>query len=144
MNAALYGGAAGGVAAGLYAFLCAKLVSGIEYFLDITDFDKKLEHADMVITAEGSLDEQTLQGKGPFGVARRAKNKDLPVVGFAGKIPTIIPEDLKKYFDYILSINPGPLNLEEALQSTAENLTKTTRNFANELSVKRQVKKNER
>jgi len=143
MNAALYGGAAGGVAAGLYAFLHARLVSGIEYFLDITGFDKQLEKAEMVITAEGSLDEQTLQGKGPFGVARRAKEKDIPVVAMAGKIPSVIPGDLRKYFDYILSINDGPVDPVQALKSTAENLTRTSRHFANELFANQEPKKND-
>src|SRR5690606_28147590 len=81
-----HGGTAGGAAAGLYAFLNAKLVNGIDYFLDLTDFSSSLEKADLVITGEGSIDEQTLQGKGPFGVASRAKFKSLPDIAFAGKV----------------------------------------------------------
>src|SRR6478736_5706839 len=87
MSAIKYGGTAGGAAAGLFAFVNAKLENGIEYFLDLTGFDKALEKADLVITGEGSIDEQTLQGKGPFGVANRAKQKNIPVIGLAGKIP---------------------------------------------------------
>src|SRR5437764_946736 len=67
-----FNGAAGGTAAGLHAFLNARLVNVIDYFLELTDFDKALRKADVVITGEGSIDEQTLSGKGPFGVARRS------------------------------------------------------------------------
>jgi glycerate kinase len=87
MSAITYGGTAGGAAAGLYAFLNAKLVNGIDHFLELTGFDEALEKADLVITGEGSIDEQTLQGKGPFGVAYKAKQKGLAVVGLAGKVP---------------------------------------------------------
>jgi glycerate kinase len=44
----------------------------------------------MVITGEGSIDEQTLQGKGPFGVAKRAKEFSLPVIAFAGRVPLLL------------------------------------------------------
>jgi len=70
-----YGGTAGGASAGLFTFLDAKLVNGIEHFLVLTGFEKSLEKANLVITGEGSIDEQTLQGKGPFGVAQLAKEK---------------------------------------------------------------------
>jgi glycerate kinase len=73
MSMIKYGGAAGGVAAGLATFLNARLVNGIDYFLQLTNFEKHLQKADIVITGEGSIDEQTLEGKGPFGVAQKAK-----------------------------------------------------------------------
>ena len=69
------GGAAGGMAAGLAAFLNADLVNGIDYFLSLTKFDEALEGKDLVITGEGSIDMQTLHGKGPFGVASEGKTK---------------------------------------------------------------------
>src|SRR5690606_9857517 len=87
MSEVKYGGTAGGAAAGLYAFLNAKLVNGIDHFLKLTNFSLSLEKADLVITGEGSIDEQTLQGKGPYGVAYQAKHKGLPVIGLAGKVP---------------------------------------------------------
>jgi glycerate kinase len=72
-----HGGAAGGVAAGLSAYCNARLVNGIHYFLDINAFDAALQKADLVITGEGKIDEQTLHGKGPYGVAVSAKEKDI-------------------------------------------------------------------
>jgi glycerate kinase len=46
---------------------------------------KHWQKADLIITGEGSIDEQTLEGKGPFGVAQKAKEKDLPVIALGGK-----------------------------------------------------------
>ena len=73
MDSFKHGGSAGGVAAGLAAFANAGLVSGISYFLDILNFEDELKNADLLITAEGKLDAQTLEGKGPFGVAGKSK-----------------------------------------------------------------------
>jgi glycerate 2-kinase len=86
MDRIRYGGAAGGASAGLYAWLGAKLVNGIGYFLSLTNFDETLSRANLVITGEGSIDRQTLNGKGPYGVAVKAKEKGIKVIGLAGKI----------------------------------------------------------
>jgi glycerate kinase len=125
MTKVIYGGTAGGAAAGLYGLLNATLVKGIDHFLGITDFDKALSSATCVITGEGSIDEQTLQGKGPFGVASRAKSAGLPVIGLAGKIPLEPSATLKKYFDTLLAIGNEPTDLAGALKNTAANLTRT-------------------
>ena len=125
------GGAAGGAAAGLHALLGARLVHGIDYFLDITGFDKALERAQWVITGEGSIDEQTLQGKGPFGVASRAKKKAIPVIGLAGQLPTKKHPGLDNYFQVLLPINHSALPLPAALAHTAANLTATARAIGN-------------
>jgi glycerate 2-kinase len=129
------GGAAGGAAAGLHGLLGAKLVHGIDYFLDITGFDKALERAQWVITGEGSIDEQTLQGKGPFGVASRAKKKAIPVLGLAGQLPTKRHPGLDNYFHALLPINHSLLPLPAALAHTAVNLTATARAVGNLLAM---------
>ena len=136
MAAVKYGGAAGGVAAGLYALLDAKLVNGIDYFLDITAFDAVLRQADLVITGEGSLDRQTLQGKAPFGVANRAKQRSIPVIGLAGKVPLFPDEALQQYFDVLLPINHEALDLTNALQQTYDNLTRTAQSLGGLLNLK--------
>jgi len=128
------GGAAGGTAAGLYAFLHARLVNGIDEFLSITDFDKALEGCDLLITGEGSIDEQTLNGKGPYGVAVRAKARGIPVIGLAGKVPAESNEALGHYFDVLLAIGNGPMSLEEAMRDTAVNLERTARAIGNLLA----------
>lgn len=126
MNATKYGGTAGGAAAGLYGLLGATLVGGIDYFLDITGFDRSLATADIVITGEGSIDEQTLQGKGPMGVAVRAKKMGITVIGLAGKVPLAPGPGLKEYFDVLLAIGNEPSDLATALQNTAANLSRTS------------------
>ena len=121
------GGAAGGTAAGLAGMLNADLVNGIDYFLSLTNFDDALEQKDLVITGEGSIDLQTLQGKGPFGVAKRAKEKGIPVIGLAGIIPSGRIEALDQYFDVLLSINAEETGLSHALSQTKQNLKKTSK-----------------
>ncbi|MEO6219281.1 MAG: glycerate kinase [Ginsengibacter sp.] len=135
MSAVKYGGTAGGAAAGLYTFLNAKLVNGIDYFLTLTSFDAALEKANIVITGEGSIDEQTLQGKGPFGVAERAKRKRLSVIGLAGKLPMERNLNLEKYFDILMPIGNRPMSVETALASTECNLIRTSKELGNLLAL---------
>ncbi len=135
MAAIKHGGAAGGVAAGLHTFLNARLVNGIDFFLDINDFADALANADVVITGEGSLDEQTLHGKGPFGVACRAKQSGLPVIGLAGKVPLAPAEAVQHYFDVLLAIGNGPVNMTTALEDTRQNLIRTAQQLGNLLAI---------
>jgi glycerate kinase len=116
------GGAAGGVAAGLYALLKAKLVKGADYFLDATRFDEALAKSDLVITGEGRLDAQTLQGKAPMGVALRARRRAIRVVALAGRIDSKAVPDLRSYFDQAREITPPSIPMGEALTQTAQSL----------------------
>lgn len=125
-----HGGAAGGVAAGLFGLLNARLVNGIDEVLKRLHFDKKLDAADWVITGEGSIDQQTLQGKAPFGVAQMAKGRGVPVAAFAGKIPSQPNAALAKWFDPLININPQPVPIAEALRQTLPNLEQTAFAFA--------------
>jgi glycerate 2-kinase len=78
-------GAAGGAGFGAMAFLAARLEPGIRLLLDLVGFDDIVAGADLVITGEGSLDQQTLRGKVPVGVAAAAARHDVPVVAVAGR-----------------------------------------------------------
>jgi len=129
------GGAAGGAAAGLYGFLGARLVNGIDTFLELTGFENVLQQCDLVITGEGSIDLQTLQGKGPYGVAVRAKARGLPVIGLAGRVPLEKDLSLEKYFDVLLAIGNSPMGLAEALQSTEANLVRTAKEVGDLLAI---------
>lgn len=140
MAAIKSGGTAGGAAAGLYALINAKLVNGIDHFLELTNFDSALAKADLVVTGEGSIDEQTLQGKGPFGVAYRAKQKGLPVIGLAGKVPLEPGKELQHYFDALLAIGQQPGDLPAALATTAANLTRTAIALGNLLALQNKNK----
>ncbi|HEY6902020.1 MAG TPA: glycerate kinase, partial [Puia sp.] len=130
-----YGGTAGGASAGLFAFLDARLVNGIDYFLELTGFDAALGSADLVITGEGSIDEQTLQGKGPFGVAAKAKEYGLPVIALAGKVPLERNVSLLRYFDVLVAIGNEPADLPAALRSAGENMTRMGWEIGNMLAV---------
>ena len=81
-------GSAGGI-----GFAClllgASLVSGADYFLDLLDFDTRKGSCDVVLTGEGSIDEQTLAGKLPAAVARRSGTR--PIIGVAGR--SSLPQD---------------------------------------------------
>lgn len=94
-------GAAGGVGFGLLAVLGAQLRSGVDVVLDLVGLDDALAGHDhgqasaapehhrrpaVVVTGEGSLDEQTLAGKAVAGVARRANAHGIPVVGVCGRL----------------------------------------------------------
>lgn len=79
-------GAAGGLGAALVAFLGAKLSSGVELLLDAAHFDELLVDADMVFTGEGRIDWQSMSGKVPVGVAKRAKAAGVPCVALCGAV----------------------------------------------------------
>lgn len=77
-------GAAGGFGAGAAAFFGAQLRPGIEVVLDLVRFEEQLDGCDLVLTGEGRMDGQSLGGKVPIGVSRRAKKKQVPVVAIVG------------------------------------------------------------
>jgi glycerate kinase len=79
-------GAAGGVGGGAVAVLGARLTAGIDLLLDVTGFDAALAGSDLVVTGEGTVDSQTLAGKAPVGVARRARSAGVPVALLAGRV----------------------------------------------------------
>ncbi|MET8998132.1 glycerate kinase [Amycolatopsis sp. NPDC004169] len=78
-------GAAGGVGFAAMAVLGARVRPGIELLLDLLGFEEALAGAALVITGEGSLDEQTLSGKAPAGVARAAAARGIPCVAVSGR-----------------------------------------------------------
>ncbi|MGA9779491.1 MAG: glycerate kinase [Limisphaerales bacterium] len=130
------GGAAGGVAAGMGALLNAKLVNGIDYFLHATGFENALAKADLIVTGEGRMDEQTLRGKGPLGVALRAKKKKIPVIGLVGQVSPQAEAPLHRYFVQLLAINPPSLEPDKALKQTAQNLQRMAAELGNHLAAK--------
>lgn len=132
-----HGGAAGGSAAGIYAFLNGKLVNGGEQFLALTGFEERLDKGDLVITGEGCIDVQTLQGKGPYAVACRAKKRKLGVIGLAGKVPQKENEALKEFFDVLVAIGDGPADITTAIKCTEANLIRTATGVGDLLALKK-------
>lgn len=107
-------GAAGGMAGALWAVLGGDLKPGADAVLDILRFEHHLEGASLVITGEGRIDNQTLQGKLPSVVARRAKafSPTLRVIAMTGRNGLTVPQSL---FDTIIQITPDNVPLEKAL-----------------------------
>lgn len=123
-------GAAGGIGAALCALFNTQLKSGIEIVLNAVQIDQHLKAADLVITGEGSIDSQSLRGKTPIGVAKRAKYFDCPVIALAGSI-TREQAPLKACgIDAIFSVVPGIVSLPEALQQAEINLQNCAKNIA--------------
>lgn len=115
-------GAAGGVGGGLVAMLGAELCPGAELVLDAVGFDDRLARADFVLTGEGKLDSQSLQGKAAMAVAARAKRAGIPCVALVG----CVGEGAEQALDHGLTgyrvIGEGLPPLE-SIARTAELLT---------------------
>ncbi|MCL4125408.1 UNVERIFIED_CONTAM: hypothetical protein GTU68_048410 [Idotea baltica] len=77
-------GAAGGIAASLLVLTNATIVSGVEFFIDVTELEDKIKGADLIITGEGKIDAQSLAGKVPSGVLRIANLHKKPVIAVCG------------------------------------------------------------
>ncbi|HZC58592.1 MAG TPA: glycerate kinase [Chthoniobacterales bacterium] len=107
-------GAAGGLGYGIMTFLGGKLVSGFEYLADSAKLREHVIAADLVVTGEGKLDHQTLQGKGPFGVAALARACGKPVYAVAGSIEA--SERLAPFFAKTASLVNERTSLVEALR----------------------------
>ncbi len=88
-------GAAGGVGFAALAFLRASIRPGIAYLLGLLDFETHVEGARLVITGEGSLDEQSLRGEAPVGVASAAMRHGVPVIAVCGR-REVPDDDLRK------------------------------------------------
>jgi glycerate 2-kinase len=108
-------GASGGLGAGLIAFAGATLHPRFDIIQEYLDFDRLLEQADLVITAEGSLDGQSPYGKVPCEVARRAAARGVPTVALAGTIGKGVTETLSHGIMAFASILKRPCTLEEAI-----------------------------
>jgi glycerate kinase len=123
-------GAAGGLGAGLIAFCNATIVSGIDFVLDTIGFDDLLQQCDCVITTEGTIDSQTLRGKGIEGVARRAQKFNKPVHAFVGRIrgnPAVLQQKLR--LATLEQISPDEMPLPFAMRGAESLLSRTIRDF---------------
>ena len=112
-------GAAGGLGAGLLAFLEATLRSGVEIVMEATKLEQKIEGANLVITGEGQINFQTVFGKTPVGVATLAKTHNIPVLAIAGSISPDADEVYDAGIDAMIDIVPEPMPLEVAIKNAA-------------------------
>lgn len=120
------GGAAGGLGAGLYAFLGAALRPGVDVVLDLVGLDRQLQGADLILTGEGQINVQTVFGKAPIGVAGRARRQKIPCIAVAGSVTEPLGGVYEKGIDAVFSLCPGPLSIDEAMVQADVLLTRST------------------
>lgn len=119
-------GAAGGLGFGSVMFLGAELKEGVKLLMDFCDFDKHLEDVDLVITGEGKIDNQTLQGKLIGGITQKTSEKNIPIAAICGTL-AVEPVELEKIgITYAASILNRPMDLDEALKMGYEGVRDTT------------------
>ncbi len=110
-------GAAGGLAFGLAAFCGARLVDGCEAVAEMVGFDHALQGADVVVTGEGKLDEQSLAGKTPVFVADRSRAVGARAMAVAGSIDDDTGAVGERFDD---ALELGPEGMERAAELVAE------------------------
>ena len=118
-------GAAGGMGAGSIAFLGGTLRSGIEAVLDAVDFDRRLDGTDLVITGEGRIDAQSVQGKVISGIARRTAPRNIPLVAIVGGIGPGAEAAYRLGLTAMFSINRAAESFAESAPRSAENYRRT-------------------
>ncbi|EIC86425.1 glycerate kinase [Serratia sp. M24T3] len=123
-------GAAGGMGAALYGFCNAELRQGIEIVTEALGLDELVKDATLVITGEGRIDSQSINGKVPIGVARVAKRYNKPVIAIGGSLTKDVDVVFDHGLDAVFSVLYSICTLDEALDNAAENLRKSARNIA--------------
>ena len=118
-------GAAGGLGAGLVVFLNARLRPGIEIVMEAARLDERMAGCDLVFTGEGRLDQQTLHGKVPLGVARLASEYGIPVIALAGCVGRDRTGLNAAGIGAFFSIMDCPMSLDDAFSRAAELLAAT-------------------
>ena len=108
------GGAAGGTAAGLHGFFGAALDSGFFLLSDLIDLEKEIRNVDLIFTAEGKIDQQSIQGKLTGNVAKLGKKYSIPVIGLTGKLVGDCNILYENGFSGVFSIQNGPMSLPES------------------------------
>lgn len=114
-------GAAGGLGAGLHAFLNATLRPGTDIIIEANDLESKIKEADLVITGEGAMDKQTFFGKSSYGVAMLARKYNIPVITINGSVFISRGEINRKntsLFCGNFSIIKKPMELEDAVKNS--------------------------
>lgn len=125
-------GAAGGLGAGVMAFLKARLRPGVELVMEYSGFQEWLakETVDLVITGEGEINNQTVRGKVPVGVSRLAQKHGVPVIALVGSAGAGCQAVYDQGISAVLDIIPRPMTLEEAMDRAEELLYNAVKELA--------------
>jgi glycerate kinase len=126
-------GAAGGLGFGLLSFCGATIRPGFEVVAEAVGLERKMKDADLVITGEGSLDRQTLEGKTPAGVARLARRLHKPVFAIVGRASD--DPELGVLFDGIYQNTRLGMSQQENIKRAAELLRENARELADTFGV---------
>ena len=118
-------GAAGALGAGIVAFLGGELKSGIETVLDIVEFDRELDGAQLVFTGEGQVDSQSVDGKVISGIAKRAVKKNVPCIVVAGSVAPGAEAAYDTGVCSLFSINRMAMDFSESRAYSDRNLADT-------------------
>jgi len=110
-------GAAGGLGAGLMAFCNAKFSPGIETVMELIGLEEAIKDSGLVITGEGHMDNQSIRGKTPVGVAKLAKKYKLPVVAIVGGRSNDLGEVYNLGIDLVIDIVTKPMTLNFAMEN---------------------------
>lgn len=111
-------GAAGGLGAGILAFLNAELKKGIDIVIELSNLENKIKGANLIITGEGMTDYQTRFGKTPYGVCKLGNKYDIPVIAISGGLGKDYRKLYELGFKSIFSIADKPMKLEESIKNT--------------------------
>ncbi|MCM8788502.1 MAG: glycerate kinase, partial [Candidatus Omnitrophica bacterium] len=123
-------GAAGGLAAGLVAFLNAKIKEGSRFIAEKIELERHIKNSDIVITGEGRIDSQVKFGKTIMAVVEKAKRHNVPVVALCGIKSGSIDDLYKNGLTAVFSIVPGPIKLEESIEKSQDFIKDTSREIA--------------
>lgn len=113
-------GAAGGMSFALKNFFGASIESGADIVLRITGAEELIRECDVVVTGEGRMDSQTVNGKGPFKVMKLGRKYKKPVYGITGLLGDGFEECLKAGFEHIVPLIVPTMVREDAIKSTSE------------------------
>jgi glycerate 2-kinase len=113
-------GAGGGIGGGAVAFLNAQICSAADWILDVTDIDKKLKTANVLITGEGKIDSQTWQGKLIAQLLKRANKYQVPTILVCGTMQDLDHIIAQEGVVYATSILNEPMSLEKAIANTSQ------------------------
>ena len=128
-------GAAGGLGAGLMAFLNAELRLGVDIMIDTVKLKERMKGASLVFTGEGQLDFQTAFGKTPVGVAKVAKAHNIPVIAIAGGIGEGADTVYSAGIDAMLGIVQAPMSLEDAVENALQLIADTAEQAARLVAI---------
>ena len=129
-------GAAGGLGFGMMAFADAKICSGFELFAERANLESKISNSDIVITAEGKMDSQTLMGKGTGQVASMSRSLGKHCIGLAGQLEFGQTEKVKNdVFWHLASIVPEIANTSDSISNTEPYLKRLASDLAKLLPV---------